>query len=263
MLKIELLTKKIIKEYPNYENCFTFAFVYLNYKVMKLKFYIILLAFLNVFSGISQVTFNKDSIVATFHNGEEALININLTNYYNSSTLVYWKIFKTNFNSAWQSQVCDANLCYGMNVDKCSSSKPNVMPGGSTALWTLHIFNNGVTDNGVLIMKIYDNNTFTNVIDSLPLNVTISPVSTTSVNLNQELNIFPNPTSDYFQTNFKNSVGRVEIYNLIGRKVKTFEKNQSSYNVKDLRDGMYLVRLYDNKGKLIKVSRLKIVEERP
>ena len=230
---------------------------------MKIKFYILLILILGHLSVSSQVRFNDDSIIATFSFSEDALIKINLTNQENVQDTVYWKLEKLYFSNSWQSQLCDLNLCYGFNVDKCSANKGNIFTAGATGLWTLHINPFSVQDSAIMLLKLYDDREFSNVIDSLPIYINIGTVSTNKVLATNEVTIYPNPTTDYFQISNKSKIGKVDIFNLIGKKVKTFEKYQNMYAINDIRDGMYIVRVYDNRGKVMKVSRLKIIQQRP
>ena len=67
-----------------------------------------------------------------------------------------------------------------------------------------------------------------------------------------ELSVFPNPVIDNFSIHDQNdAVSEVLVFNLIGKRVKTFEHTKGEYHyIGDLPKGVYLVQLID-KGKRI------------
>lgn len=74
--------------------------------------------------------------------------------------------------------------------------------------------------------------------------------------------IFPNPVSDYFSLDQesveKGSASVLNLYNLLGQRVRTFRvEKEQRYNVADLQGGLYLVQLLDDKGKIITTRRLQ------
>ena len=59
--------------------------------------------------------------------------------------------------------------------------------------------------------------------------------------------VYPNPSQDYFS--ISNSVEKVEIYDLNGRQIKTFEGNFSAnhrFEIEDLNSGVYILRYENN-----------------
>ncbi|MCK4562888.1 MAG: T9SS type A sorting domain-containing protein, partial [Flavobacteriaceae bacterium] len=61
--------------------------------------------------------------------------------------------------------------------------------------------------------------------------------------------IYPNPTKGNFRIN--KSVEKVEIYDLLGRKVKSFTGNFSadkSYDVSTLKSSIYIIKIKSNLG---------------
>ncbi|MGE5356509.1 MAG: T9SS type A sorting domain-containing protein [Deltaproteobacteria bacterium] len=231
---------------------------------MKLKLLLLLyLTFYSFGSLISQVKFVKDIIIANNKVNEEIHYYPEVKNEGSSQAEFYWKLTKPAFNPGWASQVCDLNgICYAWNVDK--SSKVNKLPGNGTNQMSFQLNPNSIADSGVVLLSIYTDAAYTNLLDTLSIFLNISQVTSSRLqNIDREISIYPNPASSYFQLSNNQNVGRVEIFNMIGKKIKTFEKSQSSYNIRDLRNGVYLLRLYDSKGQVIKVVRLKIDHENP
>ena len=78
------------------------------------------------------------------------------------------------------------------------------------------------------------------------------------------ISIYPNPAIDMFHVNSDIPVGKVEIFNIIGKKIKTIENvDSNTFNVADLRNGIYLVRIFSEHNKVLKVIRLGINKQHP
>ena len=77
-----------------------------------------------------------------------------------------------------------------------------------------------------------------------------SSLSTIDINLAHKLKLFPNPSSTKFSIYNSSQIelNKVEIYSLLGKKLKKFDTNSIQYNIEDLSSGLYLVRIYSNKG---------------
>ena len=93
------------------------------------------------------------------------------------------------------------------------------------------------------------------------LQATTQPTTSGIVSLNGdpvEIRLFPNPTTSYFEISSSVSVQSVEVFNLLGRKMKTFDFAASRFfDISDLPDGMYLVQLIDSKKNIVTTHRLQ------
>lgn len=76
----------------------------------------------------------------------------------------------------------------------------------------------------------------------------------------QQINVFPNPASDFISVNNDDNVKTIVVYNIVGRKVKQFEIEHSGaqYDIKDLPDGLYSVHLVGKNNKVINTQRLTV-----
>jgi endonuclease I len=64
------------------------------------------------------------------------------------------------------------------------------------------------------------------------------------------LKVYPNPTTDSFALQSKDLIQKVEIYNLTGQLINTYNNiNNNTYNVTGLAKGVYLVTAYTKNGK--------------
>lgn len=79
-----------------------------------------------------------------------------------------------------------------------------------------------------------------------------------------EISIFPNPTNEVFKISTESKINKIEIYNLIGKKIKTIKNDKSNtFNVSDLRIGIYLIRIFDSNNRVLKVVRLGVNNQIP
>ncbi len=72
-----------------------------------------------------------------------------------------------------------------------------------------------------------------------------------------ELKIYPNPATDFISLSHNEGIERLVIYNLVGRKMKSFNVREGGkYQVSDMPKGMYLVQLLGERDKIITTQRL-------
>ena len=76
-------------------------------------------------------------------------------------------------------------------------------------------------------------------------------LSSSDFQLNNKFSVYPNPINNQFQLNADISIDKVEVLNLQGQVIKTFE-SQESYNINELSAGIYLVMIHSEEGKGIK-----------
>ena len=85
-----------------------------------------------------------------------------------------------------------------------------------------------------------------------------STLATDSFEVNGEVYLYPNPTTNYFTLNAATS--KVEIYSITGQLVKSFNASQSKdnqYLINDLDSGMYLVKVLSENNELKVMKLLK------
>jgi len=70
--------------------------------------------------------------------------------------------------------------------------------------------------------------------------------------------IYPNPATTFISIANDESVGRVQIYNLVGRRMKSFNiiAEGQRYDIADLPQGMYLVQVMDKSNKIMTTLRI-------
>jgi len=84
------------------------------------------------------------------------------------------------------------------------------------------------------------------------INVTGTTLSTTDINGNFEVSVYPNPTSDYITIKSPSKITEVKMYDMLGKLILTNTKSTDKINVSSLQTGAYILKIYSDKGQQIK-----------
>lgn len=69
--------------------------------------------------------------------------------------------------------------------------------------------------------------------------------------------VFPNPATEFITVNNEDAVKNIYVFNLVGRKMKTFEVEKGErYEIGDLPNGLYVVQLIGRNNKVLTSQRL-------
>jgi hypothetical protein len=72
-----------------------------------------------------------------------------------------------------------------------------------------------------------------------------------------DVSVYPNPASHYIEINNEAAVRQINIINLAGRKMRTFEVyHDDRYDISDLPNGMYLVQIVGKNNRVLTTQRL-------
>lgn len=181
-----------------------------------------------------------------------------ITNNTSETVTLLWRRIESELPSGWISLICDNNLCYGPNTSECPSSNPVVLMPGQAGIFDVHTNSAGLEGEASVELEIFLPSNPDSIITTGVYNFSIS--SSTSLNeVNAEsITLFPNPTTDYFRlSENNNSIASIEVYNLIGDKVKTFDaEGQIEFPIADLQNGLYMVSLLNKENGILKTTRL-------
>ena len=72
-------------------------------------------------------------------------------------------------------------------------------------------------------------------------------LSKTEFTLNDSFKMYPNPSNSFFELSGDSAIEKIEVYSMQGQIVKTF-KNEKQYNVSDLSNGIYLLKIKAENG---------------
>ena len=157
----------------------------------------------------------------------------------------------------WLTWVCDKNLCYDFTFLSCPLNKPNVLAPNESFDLQVHMNPRDSIGTANYEINVLDSqgNILAPITGVFEISVSSSSKDLTDVNLS----IYPNPTHNYFQVSELPNLKYVELFNIVGNKVRSYDAAPNKqYQVGDLMDGMYLVRLISNTGSTLKTLRLSI-----
>ncbi len=71
------------------------------------------------------------------------------------------------------------------------------------------------------------------------------------------VSVFPNPASDFITVTNDDVVKNIFVFNMVGRKIKTFDIVKGErYEITDLPDGLYVIQLISRNNKVMTSQRL-------
>jgi len=182
-------------------------------------------------------------------------VNVNFTNtsFDVNDTLFAYEVIDVNIPTAWTLQVCDPFACLE-GSGKVGFKSDFVMPnsGNNNGVFKIDFFSNATA--GIGTAKIALKSVKTSFTDTITAECKIWTVATKeTVKQTKEFIFYPNPAKDelVLKYNSKENI-QVEIFNILGSKVKTFNLygGQTNINISELENGIYFLRLKDE-GKTI------------
>lgn len=193
-----------------------------------------------------------------------------ITNTSNQTISLKWNRLVINQPFEWETQVCDKNSCYlpGFNTNYDPAAgiivPVTLAPGASFDL-VIRIFPNKTAGTGVFDVDISTTSKPNQILSTVSFSTVVENVQLMNVVTNKnDLKIYPNPTSDYFEIVSNNLVQKVVLYNMVGRKIQTYEASMNRrYNIADIPSGVYLVSLLDENNNVLKTLRISKRSIRP
>lgn len=179
-----------------------------------------------------------------------------LTNTSETDTLtVKWQRNVISLSEGWETSVCDLNKCYGTDTETSPENRPVVIPPGSSSNLDIYIFPNSVVGSAEIDVTVTDMANDENVLTGKYTIDTTTPTS--ELFSGGDIQIFPNPSVNAFQIKNDKQVRAIKIYNIIGKEVNSYRHIRGAqYDVVGYQKGIYIIRLFDQNEKMIKVLRL-------
>jgi len=156
---------------------------------------------------------------------------------------VTWTRNVIEMTEGWNSAICDKNQCY----EPPTSSAEFTFSPNEEATLDVHAYPGGVEGSAIVEITVTDNSDSTNSVTAVYYFNT--QPSTTRNLTRQPVKVYPNPSDGLFSIKGIKQVGQVEVYSLVGNKVRSFQYGDGQwYDITDLPRGTYLVRLIDRSG---------------
>lgn len=187
-----------------------------------------------------------------------------ITNTTDSTLFLRWELFNLDKPTSWESQVCDPNECYlpivRSNIDhSLGIDAPIVLEPDSSARISIYIMPNETIGTGKFALDFSLASDPGTMIDmaTFEVEITSSVVNTREVIRQQDIRVYPNPTTDYFELTNSEAVDRVVLFNLVGRQVGAFPAYPGrQYEIANLPSGTYMVALINEEVGTIRTMRL-------
>ncbi|MCB0663936.1 MAG: T9SS type A sorting domain-containing protein, partial [Saprospiraceae bacterium] len=228
---------------------------------MKKNLLILFLSFFTLGLSAQMLHFSIDSMQVEGSTNEFDVVGHSyIVNTTNGNLSLKWVRERNALSPGWESAVCDKNNCYPTNistnvVDAGNPMIPVELGPGDTSIIDVHVYPYGLTGSGIVEVCLYEVGG-TDAIGCMVYNVTIGTTSTKEVD-KEQIQIYPNPTSDYFKLRNVEGVRAIHLYNMLGRSIRNYEVGVGkNYYIGDLPAGMYLASIIGKNGEVIKTTRV-------
>jgi hypothetical protein len=188
----------------------------------------------------------------------EVAPTIAIRNLSNRTLELRWEIKKTNLSEGWQAVVCD-HQCYTPLVQtRTFRLQPNEV---------LHDFKvsfrpNGKEGMGHVALALYVEGAKSSSQQIVTFSGAAKSSQSNIAGLGHENGvpkIYPNPVTEFmYLKDDYDAVKTVEVYNVVGRQLQRFSVSYSGqkYDVSRLPRGIYMVRMLDESGNIIRTQRV-------
>lgn len=239
-----------------------------------LSFIFLTLGWNNLFAQVKELSVvpnrvDKEVAVSLLDHNFEEISTIVLKNTNDRELQLQWDKELVDQPTGWETLVCSKTPNYAPFQTDASNEltedrRPFRLGPGESLEFYLILRPNGKTGQGRVKLTFSE---LTQPGRSLgeaifDLKVNRNPIARQEENANQPkvLRVYPNPAVDNFfvEVPTNKRLGRVEVVNTLGRKLKTFDKpaGPEGYNINELPEGIYLINIYDALGNKLKTLRL-------
>lgn len=214
----------------------------------------------------------KDVVLETLESGYQDITPITVTNNTEKTMRVVQRQSIIGKPSSWRYGTFNPRSRGGnfvLALADRESGRPVTLPPGESAVYYVVLEPRGVAGDGRVQVYFSDLNTGRQIGEArvtseigrqgaaAPVVRSAPPVRSVQPT---EVRIYPNPASErfYIETPPGVRIGRVEGINAVGRRVinHTRPAGAEGYPIDKLPDGIYLISIYDDKGRRLKTLRL-------
>ncbi len=188
-------------------------------------------------------------------NATVAFFNADSEIYNNTdSTLNFvWKRITNELPNGWTSGICTNLGCLPPEVDEGTF----FLESGYSVVFSCSFFPNDIVGNAKVEVNIWIEEDSTQLIQQTYLGYT-DPTNIVQTDLKDIISIYPNPIQETFSITQNDGIHKIEIYNSLGQKVKTYAP-QSIYDFQPFPPDFYFIKVFDKQNKIMTV--LKLIKE--
>jgi hypothetical protein len=174
-------------------------------------------------------------------------------NYIRNNTGAYanlkWTRYEMGMPAGWQTTVCDKNNCYSA----ATSTKNFSLNQGDSGFIKVNFIPNNMAGSGLIKMNVSSLDNMYSV-DSYFFGSTTTGTAAPTVQEVKDILVYPTPVRENAYVVFNPSIrpDRLEVYNLLGQKVKSvpvqLERNsyRAEIQLSELDKGLYFLRVYQS-----------------
>ncbi len=224
----------------------------------------ILLSLISLLLGVSlngQLIIESSSVLESQVNETNQSVTFTVKNIGDESVNYWWSIDESSYN--WSFKVADQNLAHSAGTHKspCNDAFINVIASGAEQDIVMQILPNNNIGESTLSFNLHTQcGGKGKIVASQELEVKVNgdkSIDQDNLKTQMPLSLYPNPSTDRFKIKDDKNVKHVVILSVIGKLIsKNAHKSGQSHNISGLDKGVYLVRLIDEKDKLLDVMRL-------
>jgi len=186
--------------------------------------------------------------------GDDIMVEVEVTNTSNRHLNLLWTRHEVAIPEMWKTHVGD----FTSSTDFAPEEQAIHLTPGESFMLQMHAKTFGQAGFAQVELDLYDAEKQEHILGVVKATFEAADVNTRSdAKSTEAIRIYPNPTSDYFRIYQSTAVSRIEIYNIVGKRIAAYPASQDGqYDVIDLQNGMYLVRLIAADKSVIKTVRL-------
>lgn len=241
-----------------------------------MHFYLLLLCCLSVLTvsaqgevlSIEPRLVNKTISISEFDEDFEDVTTVAVTNISRKTVQLVQERNDDNSPRAWSygSSVRSSKRAPYLETVDAEDEATTLRPG-ETAIIMVYLRPDGIAGDGEVGLRFSDLTAPNRILGEATIRSTVRRIKGTGGSrasvgrpVPTTVGLYPNPAKDNFfvEAPRGQSIGRVEIMNTLGRTMRTFDRpaGEEGYNIKNLPNGLYLISVYDDKGKKVKTLRL-------
>lgn len=182
---------------------------------------------------------------------------VTITNTGSETLNLLWTRREVEKPEAWWTWICDLRNCYEWDIGKAPSSRVNTLEVGASMEFQVHARAFGESGFAQIEVDLYDAADTSAILGTVKTTFEAGTTSTEDLLEVNKIRLYPNPATDYFRVYQDDNVSSIELYSVVGKRLVTYNATKDGrYDVSRLPEGMYVVRLLDRAGAVVKTVRL-------
>lgn len=197
---------------------------------------------------------NPNTLYFTPDNSDHHIAS-HVRNHTNETLTMLWTREVLMMPIGWSTYVCDGNNCYADHVSKCPEIYPNYISPGDSSILDVHIYEDGNMGAAHVVMWVFEKDDTTK---KIKVDYTFNKVVSNRDIKNIAVKVYPNPASNSFTVDYNAGLVRIDMVNLLGKRIRSYRPTpNASYDISDLEEGLYFIRLIGPNEQTLRTLRLQ------